>query len=129
MASKYLQTFPIPQDFHSILEDFSREILREQPTNLVEFGALYFKAKEANKPFEWDPRKSAMPKPADYPRIQGAVDPTPQSRGEYRGGVTSVMSEKSLGARSIQSSCSERAKEYVNDVVERVFDKVYNERI
>ena len=46
MASKYLQKFPIPQSFNDILYEFSREILREQPIDIIEFGAAYFKAKE-----------------------------------------------------------------------------------
>ena len=72
MASKYLQKFPIPQTFQEILYEFSREILREQPIDIIEFGAAYFKAKETGKNFEWDPTKSNQPKPADYPRVKGA---------------------------------------------------------
>lgn len=42
MASKYLQKFPVPQGFQELLADFTREVLREQPANIVEFGAHYF---------------------------------------------------------------------------------------
>ena len=69
-----------------------------------------------------------MPKPADYPRIPGQHDARPMSREQDKV-ITSALSEKSIGSRSVQSSCSERAKEYVQDVVGRVFDTLYNERV
>jgi hypothetical protein len=42
MASKYLQKFPVPQGFQEILADFTKEVLREQPPNILEFAAHYF---------------------------------------------------------------------------------------
>jgi hypothetical protein len=49
MASKYLQKFPVPHGFQEILADLTREILREQPVNIVEFAALYFEGLEKRK--------------------------------------------------------------------------------
>lgn len=46
MASKYLQKFPIPGDFPDMLHDFAREVLRDQPDDIYEYGAAYFKAME-----------------------------------------------------------------------------------
>lgn len=46
MASKYLQKYPVPQGFPDVLHDFAREVLRDQPENIYEFGYLYFKAME-----------------------------------------------------------------------------------
>ena len=46
MASKYLQKFPIPGSFPDLLHDFAREVLRDQPEDIYEFGAAYFKAME-----------------------------------------------------------------------------------
>lgn len=46
MASKYLQKYPVPQGFPEILHDFAKEILRDQPENIKEFGWQYFKALE-----------------------------------------------------------------------------------
>mmetsp|Transcript_13960 Transcript_13960/g.32520 ORF Transcript_13960/g.32520 Transcript_13960/m.32520 type:complete len:447 (+) Transcript_13960:32-1372(+) len=45
MGSKYRTHHSIPETFPKILKDFVREILREQPANVYEFGASYFKAK------------------------------------------------------------------------------------
>ena len=44
MASKYIQKFPIPGQFPDILHDFVREVLRDQPENIFEYGAAYFTA-------------------------------------------------------------------------------------
>ena len=46
MASKYLQKHPLPQGFREILHDFAKEILRDQPRDIVHYAALYFKAQE-----------------------------------------------------------------------------------
>lgn len=46
MASKYLQKFPVPKGFQEVLHDFSREVLREQPGDIIKFAAVYFKAME-----------------------------------------------------------------------------------
>jgi len=37
---------PIPGDFPDLLHDFAREILRDQPEDIYEYGAAYFKALE-----------------------------------------------------------------------------------
>ena len=44
MASKYLPKYPVPEEFPEILHDFARMVLRDQPENIYEFGAEYFKA-------------------------------------------------------------------------------------
>lgn len=44
MASKYLQKFPVPGTFAELLHDFAREVLRDQPDDIHEYGALFFKA-------------------------------------------------------------------------------------
>ena len=46
MASKYLQKYPIPGNFPDMLHDFAREVLRDQPEDIYDYGAQYFKAME-----------------------------------------------------------------------------------
>ena len=46
MASKYRKKFELPNEFYGILEDYSREVLRDQPIDIIEFSYLYFKAME-----------------------------------------------------------------------------------
>ena len=46
MASKYRKKYTLPENFYNVLEDYSREALRDQPVDIVEFSYLYFKAIE-----------------------------------------------------------------------------------
>lgn len=46
MANKYLQLFPVPEGFPEILADFAREVLRDQPEDIIEYAALYFETLE-----------------------------------------------------------------------------------
>ena len=55
MASKYIQKFPIPGSFPDILHDFAREVLRDQPENIFEYGAAYFTALDEVSSFLCDP--------------------------------------------------------------------------
>ena len=52
MASKYIQKFPIPGQFPDILHDFVREVLRDQPENIFEYGAAYFTALDEVSPVD-----------------------------------------------------------------------------
>lgn len=46
MASKYRKKFALPEGFYQVLEDYTREVLRDQPQDILEFSWLYFKALE-----------------------------------------------------------------------------------
>ena len=46
MASKYRKKYALPEGFYAVLEDYSREVLRDQPMDIVEYSYLYFKAIE-----------------------------------------------------------------------------------
>ena len=46
MASKYRKKYALPENFYNVLEDYSREVLRDQPMDVLEFSYLYFKAIE-----------------------------------------------------------------------------------
>lgn len=49
MASKYILKYPIPKDFPDILHDFTKEILKAHPNNILEFSFKYFKALETGE--------------------------------------------------------------------------------
>ena len=54
MASKYRQKYTLPNNFYQVLEDYSREVLRDQPQDILEFSYLYFKAIEEVSKFILD---------------------------------------------------------------------------
>ncbi len=65
MASKYLQKYPVPEDFPDLLHDFARDVLRDQPENIYEYGALYFKAMYMGQPFDYGNKGKNIPPPRD----------------------------------------------------------------
>lgn len=44
MASKFIQKYPIPEEFPEILHNFAKEIVRNSPNDILNFGIEYFKA-------------------------------------------------------------------------------------
>eukprot|EP00634_Sargassococcus_sp_CCMP2135_P007079 CAMPEP_0198656408 /NCGR_PEP_ID=MMETSP1467-20131203/9348_1 /TAXON_ID=1462469 /ORGANISM="unid. sp., Strain CCMP2135" /LENGTH=40 /DNA_ID= /DNA_START= /DNA_END= /DNA_ORIENTATION= len=38
MSSKYQKDFAMPKDFPDTLRDFTREVLRDQPTDIHKYG-------------------------------------------------------------------------------------------
>ena len=58
MASKYRKKQTIPEGFYQVVEDYSREVLRDQPVDIIEYSYLYFKALEEGTIEEFNyPRK------------------------------------------------------------------------
>merc|ERR1712196_117246 len=42
MTSRYRRPFRYPDGFADVLRDFTREVLRDQPKSIPEYGAAYF---------------------------------------------------------------------------------------
>ena len=73
MASKYRKKFSLPENFYPILEAYSREVLRDQPLDIIEFSYLYFKAWEEGTidTFEYERKgKNIPPNKNDRPYIE-----------------------------------------------------------
>lgn len=43
MASTYLQKFPVPENFPELLSDLTKSILKEQPSDIIEYAYHYFR--------------------------------------------------------------------------------------
>ncbi len=54
MTSKYSKRFTVPENFNEILQKLTREVLRDQPDDIIEYAALYFEALRDNKPFHYE---------------------------------------------------------------------------
>ena len=53
MASKYIKKFKVPEGFEDALNDFAKEILRNQPKDILDFGIQYFKSLEEGKTIDY----------------------------------------------------------------------------
>lgn len=75
MASKYRKKCSLPVEFYPILESYSREVLRDQPLDIIEYSYLYFKAMEEGTLDSFDyPKKGANIPPSKH----GKPEPEPQ---------------------------------------------------
>lgn len=104
MATKYQQKFPIPEKFYEIIHDFAREVLRDQPEDILEYAAQYFESMRDGTQFQFDSKYNVKgdrtnptqykPKPAELfdtskppartkvsvPKPELKVKPRPESR-------------------------------------------------
>ena len=70
MASKYIKRFKIPNDFENILNDFAKEILRNQPKDIIQFGIEYFKGLETNTKVDYSNKGENRPENYKRPENQ-----------------------------------------------------------
>ena len=68
MASKYIKRFKVPNDFENILNDFAKEILRNQPKDIIQFGIEYFKGLETNVKIDF--KDKGENRPENYKRSE-----------------------------------------------------------
>ena len=67
MASKYLKKHKIPETFTDILSDFTKEILRNQPLDIIDFACEYFRCMEEGVLLEYVQKGDNLP--CDYKPI------------------------------------------------------------
>ena len=70
MASKYLKRFQVPNNFENILSDFAKEILRNQPKDIIDFGIEYFKGLENNVKLDYKDKGENRPENYKRPENQ-----------------------------------------------------------
>ena len=70
MASKYINKFKVPKNFENILSDFAKEVLRNQPKDIIDFGVEYFKSLEEKTNFDYNDKGENRPECYKRPEIQ-----------------------------------------------------------
>ena len=70
MASKYLKRFQVPNNFENILSDFAKEILRNQPKDIIDFGIEYFKGLENHVKLDYKDKGENLPENYKRPENQ-----------------------------------------------------------
>ena len=70
MSSKYSNKYPIPEKFPEILHDFSREVLRYMPKDILDFAVQYFYSLETSTPLNFiEGASKNIPKSVEEPLI------------------------------------------------------------
>ena len=70
MASKYIKKFKVPNGFENILSDFAKEILRNQPKDILQFGIEYFQGLETNTKIDYTGKGENRPDKYQRPENQ-----------------------------------------------------------
>ena len=70
MASKYIRKFKVPDGFENVLNDFAKEILRNQPKDILDFGIQYFKGLEEGKVLDYPDKGENRPENYKRPENQ-----------------------------------------------------------
>ena len=70
MASKFIKKFKIPKHFDDILSDFAKEILRNQPKDIIDFGIEYFKGVEKSGKFKYIELEKNSPENYNIPKTK-----------------------------------------------------------
>jgi len=60
MASKYLSKYSVPEGFVDILHELTREVLRAQPDDILEFAANFFEHKAQGKEYYYESRANVQ---------------------------------------------------------------------
>eukprot|EP01017_Pseudomicrothorax_dubius_P050407 TRINITY_DN9547_c0_g1_i2.p1 TRINITY_DN9547_c0_g1~~TRINITY_DN9547_c0_g1_i2.p1 ORF type:complete len:204 (-),score=42.16 TRINITY_DN9547_c0_g1_i2:98-709(-) len=143
MASKYLKKYQVPPGFNEILHSFIREVLREQPSDIVDFGVEYFtclnegreyKPLEARKNQETASKEaSGVSREGDRPSRDGKrVVPALNYRfGSEKHGIGEVISPKSDVTYKTNTTHPEEkkaAREALKEIEGMVEAQMYDER-
>ena len=119
MSSKYIKKYPIPKEFPEILAQFIKEILRNQPRDIIDFGIEFFRCVEEKVILDYANRGQNIP--CDFkPKIPTISKREPRvvlSPEEYRKFQESV----SQGLKSINN------KE--DNILNRAFDGKITDKI
>ena len=75
MSSRFSNKYPIPDKFPEILHDFSREVIRYMPKDILDFSIQYFYYLEQNKPLKYIEGGSK-----DLPKISYSLEQKEKSK-------------------------------------------------
>ena len=81
MSSKYIKKHPIPDGFEELLTEFTKEILRNQPLDIIDFSCEYFRCLQESLLLDYEKRgqnipcdfKPIIPKFSKYNPVQGPI--------------------------------------------------------
>ncbi|EGR32891.1 regulatory subunit of type ii pka r-subunit family protein, putative [Ichthyophthirius multifiliis] len=108
MASKYLQKYPVPEGFYEILHDFTREILRAQPEDIIYFAANYFEQKAQGKEYIYE-SKYNVPKPVDKYDMANKKSYNPTPHEQYADQAMKVVEASNNKENDLQKLNSQKS--------------------
>ncbi len=120
MKARPLHKFPIPQDLNTIIKDFSREVNRENPKDILDFAVEYFRAKEENIPFKYIPLQPGEKREYEKKKEEKREKKETKKTESERPPSSKSISQKSNLNQTYSSMSSiggKEAKQFVGDVI------------
>ncbi len=88
MSSKYIKKYEIPVGFQDLLSEFTKEILRNQPKDIIDFGVEYFKCLQQGLILDYAHKGENIP--CDF---KPAVPKIPQSLKNLKNPIMESVSQ------------------------------------
>ena len=82
MSSKYIKKYSIPPGFQSLLSEFTKEILRNQPKDIIDFGVEYFRCLQERLILDYPHRGQNIP--CDFKPAIPALPPLLKNQISYK---------------------------------------------
>ena len=127
MSSKYINKYSIPPGFQSLLSEFTKEILRNQPKDIVDFAVEYFKCLQQGLILDYPHRgqnipcdfKPAIPKIPDLLKNQINYDKIEE---EY------TQQKPQIGEKKDEEKKEEIIEEKKEEIIEEKKEEIKEEK-
>ena len=127
MSSKYIKKYSIPPGFQSLLSEFTKEILRNQPKDIVDFAVEYFKCLQQGLILDYPHRgqnipcdfKPAIPKIPDLLKNQINYDKIEE---EY------TQQKPQIGEKKDEEKKEEIIEEKKEEIIEEKKEEIKEEK-
>ena len=120
MSSRFSNKYPIPEKFPEILHDFSREVLRYMPKDILDFAVQYFYSLETSTPLNFiEGASKNIPKSVEEPVIFEKKEQLKDKRQEMSTpSITTNQNTQNLFFK--QGEQSEKRKEKERDEIKEL---------
>ena len=129
MASKYLKKHTIPEGFQEILTEFTKEILRNQPIDIVDFSCEYFRCLQEGLLLDYAGRGENLPcdfKPSvpKIPERKNKIEISKEDEMRYK---KSLEKSKEVGEEVKEEDEEEQKKEEEPKIEEEKKEEIKSE--
>ena len=106
MSSKYIKKYAIPPGFQDLLSEFTKEILRNQPKDIIDFGIEYFKCLQHGLILDYPEKGPNIP--CDF---KPGVPKIPQSLKNLRNPILENAMQNEQQSQQIEEPAETKRKE------------------
>ena len=116
MSSKYIKKYSIPPGFQSLLSEFTKEILRNQPKDIVDFAVEYFRCLQQGLILDYPDRGQNIP--CDFKPSIPKIPPQLKNKNIYEESKEEIKKEepkKEIKVEEKKEEIKEEKKEEIKE--------------